>query len=161
MAMQWADHPDPAELRGAYGAVVDLARRASFRTPDTGWPAELVLAHLLATTETFLAVGAGVKRGEQPDCGSPDVVDDELLARTAGEVGGLAGLSRRLEESGARLVAYAESLTAEEAATRVRFTVYHEGSQLVDEPRPWGQILAGHGSFHMPLHLRQLEALTA
>jgi hypothetical protein len=35
----------------------------------------------------------------------------------------------------------------------------HRARQLVDEARAFGKILAGHGSFHLPLHLRQLEAL--
>jgi len=156
---EWADRPDPAALREQYGIVVDLARRGGFRVPESGWTAELVLAHLLSTTETFLAVGAGVRRGERPECGSPDVVEDELLARRVEEAGGLAELSARLEAAGDRLAAHAEALTAGEAATAVRFLVYHEGQQLVDEPRPWGRILAGHESFHLPLHRRQLEAL--
>jgi hypothetical protein len=158
--MEWADRPNTADMREQYGAVADLVRRGGFHAPETGWTADLVVAHLLAATETFLAVGDGVKRGERPDCGSPEVVADEVLARRAAESGGLAGLSARLAEAGERLAAHADSLSDAEAATLVRFTVYHEGRQLVDEPRAWGKILAGHTSFHLPLHSRQLEALT-
>lgn len=161
MSLEWADRPDTADMREQYAGVVDLARRASFRAPDSGWTADLVLSHLVATTENFLAVGAGVKNGDRPDCGDPEVVADDLLARRAAECGGLVGLSAQLEASAARLVAHAESLTDAEAATPVRFTVYHEGRQLVDEPRAWGQILAGQTSFHLPLHRRQLEALVS
>jgi DinB superfamily len=156
---EWADRPNPAEMRQQYRAIVDLARRGGFQTPESGWQAELVVAHLVATTEKFLEVGAGVRRGERPDCGDPDATADEALVRRAAESGGLAGLSARLEESGERLAALGESLSDAEAATPVRFTVYHEGRQLVDEPRAFGKILAGHASFHLPLHLRQLEAL--
>jgi hypothetical protein len=53
-----------------------------------------VVAHLLATTENFLAVGGGVKRGERPDCGDAEIVADDIPARRAAESGGLAGLSR-------------------------------------------------------------------
>jgi hypothetical protein len=155
----WSDRPDPAEMHERYAAVVDMARRAAFRTPEIGWPAELVLAHLVATTDNFAAVGAGVRRGETPPCGAPEIVDDEVLARLVAESGGIAGVSDRLEAAAARLVAHAESLSDAEAATQVRFTVYHEGEQIVDEPRPWGRILAGQTTFHLPLHLKQLEAL--
>jgi len=146
-------------MRERYGAVLELARSGGFRAPESGWTAELVLAHLLATTENFLAVGGGVHRGERPDCGDPEVVADDVLARRVADAGGLAGLSALLEERAGQLTAHAESLTDAEAATPVRFTVYHEGRQLVDEPRAWGKILAGHASFHLPLHEKQLEAL--
>lgn len=157
--MEWPDQPDPVEMRERYAAVVDLARRATFRTPESGWGAEQVLAHLAATTDLFNTVGDGVRRGERPDCGDREVVDDEALTRRTADAGGLAGLLTQLEASAARLVAQAESLTADEAATPVRFTVYHDGGMLLDEPRPWGRILGGHTIFHLPLHTRQLEAL--
>lgn len=159
MSQDWADRPDTAEMQAQYAGLVDLGLRASFRTPESGWTADLVLAHLLATTENFLAVGAGVKRGDQPDCGDPEVVADDVLARRSAEAGGLAGLAAQLEATASRLVAHAESLTDAEVATPLRFTVYHDGRQIVDEPRAWGKILAGHQSFHLPLHRRQLEAL--
>src|SRR5215472_2441428 len=156
---EWADRPNTAEMREQYTAVVDLARRGGFQAPESGWTAEQVVAHLLATTENFIAVGDGVKRGERPDCGDPEVVADDVLARRAAESGGLAGLAARLADAGERLAAHADSLSDAEAATPVRFTVYHEGRQLVDEPRAWGRILAGQTSFHLPLHRKQLEAL--
>jgi len=159
--MEWADRPNTADMREQYGAVVDMARQGGFHPPENGWTAELVVAHLLATTENFLAVGDGVKRGERPDCGDPEVVADDTLARRASQSGGLAGLSAQLAEAGERLAAHADSLSDAEAATPVRFTVYHEGRQLVDEPRAWGKILAGQTSFHLPLHRKQLEALTS
>jgi hypothetical protein len=158
---RWSGHPVPAELRERYASAVDLARRGSFRTPGGGWTAELVLAHLAATTDTFVEVGAAVKRGERPEYDDPDLVADAVLAERAAESGGLAGVTEWLEASAARLVAHAESLTEAEAATPVRFTVYHAGRRVPDEPRPWGRILASQASFHLPLHLRQLQALGA
>jgi hypothetical protein len=156
----WANRPNTADMRDQYRAVADLARRGGFRAPESGWPAELVLAHLVATNENFLAVGAGVQRGERLDCGHPELVEDEALTRRVAEAGGLAGLAGQLEATADRLAAHADSLTDAEAETQVRFTVYHEGRQLMDEPRAWGNILAGQTTFHLPMHLRQLEALT-
>jgi hypothetical protein len=156
----WANRPNTAEMREQYRAVADLARRGGFRAPESGWPAELVLAHLIGTTENFLMVGACVKRGERPDCGHPELVEDEVLARRSAEAGGLAGLAGQLEATAEQLAAHADSLTDAEAETQVRFTVYHEGQQLIDEPRAWGSILAGQTTFHLPMHVRQLEALT-
>ena len=158
--MTQTERPDAAAMRERYAAVVDLARRSSFRAPETGWPAETVIAHLVATTDNFNMVGEGVKRGERLDCGHVELVDDETLARRIAEAGGLEGILAQLEASAERLVAHAESLTAEEAATPVRFTVHHEGVMLIDEPRPWGAILTGQTTFHLPLHQRQLESLT-
>jgi DinB superfamily len=155
----WANRPSTAEMREAYGTIVDLARRGGFRAPENGWTAELVLAHLIATTENFLAVGAGVKRGERLDCGDPELVADEELTRRVADAGDLAGLSARLEATAEELAAHADSLTDSEAAAVVRFTVYHDGQQLMDEPRAWGSILAGQTSFHLPMHRQQLEAL--
>jgi len=37
--------------------------------------------------------------------------------------------------------------------------VFHEGHTLVDEVRSWGDIVAGQGGVHIPLHIRQLRAL--
>jgi hypothetical protein len=156
---EWADRPDPAEMRRNYAAVIELARQGGLRTPESGWAADRVLAHVLTVTETFEAVGAAVKRGERPDCGSPDVVDDDLLARRAAELGGVEGLSAQLETASARLVAHADSLTDADAAVTVRFIVFHDGRKIADEPRAWGKILAGHASFHLPLHVNQLRDL--
>jgi hypothetical protein len=156
---EWADRPDPAEMRQSYAAVLDLARRGGFQAPESGWTADLVLAHLLATTETFEAVGAGVKLGERPECGNPDVVDERCLARRSAELGGVEGLWEQLEAASARLVAHAESLTDAETRAEVRFIVFHDGRLLADEMRAWGKILAGHASFHLPLHRDQLRAL--
>src|SRR5256885_1539842 len=78
--MQWSYRPDAAELREVYTAVVDLARRATFREPRGGWPAELVLAHLATIADHLAAVGDAVRRGERPVAGNPDHVDDQTLA---------------------------------------------------------------------------------
>src|SRR5256885_2444291 len=78
--MQWSHRPDAAELREVYQAVVDMARRATFRQPRSGWPAELVLAHLATIADHLAAVGDAVRRGERPVAGNPDHVDDQTLA---------------------------------------------------------------------------------
>jgi hypothetical protein len=155
----WGDRPDATQMRQNYDTVIGLARAGGFRTPETGWKAEQVIGHVLEVTELLSTVGAGVRRGESPDCGHPDVVDDELLARRADELGGLNGLADRLESAAAELLGYAESLTDAEAATDVQFIVYHAGNKIADEPRAYGRILAGHSSFHLPLHIDQLRAL--
>lgn len=156
---QFADRPDPVEMRRRYAEVTDLARRGGFRKPATGWTAEQVLAHLLATTRHFVSIAEAVKRGERPDVGDATFVDDEVLQRSA-EGLGVDGLSAQLDAASVHLVAEAESLTDAEAGTQLRFTVHHDGATLVDAPQPWGQILAGHASFHLPLHVDQLRALT-
>ncbi|HXM58227.1 MAG TPA: hypothetical protein VOB72_22700 [Candidatus Dormibacteraeota bacterium] len=157
----WSYRPEAAELREVYAAVVDLARRATFRQPRSGWPAELVLAHLAMIADHLVTVGDAVRRGERPVAGNPDHVDDETLARRVADAGGLPGLLDQLEAGGERLAAHAESLTEAEAATPVRLTVYHYGRQIVDEPQPWGMILASQARFHLPLHARQLLAMAA
>jgi hypothetical protein len=156
---EWSDRPDPDEMRASYDTMLALARQGGFREPEQGWKAEQVLAHVLATTELFTVVGEGVRRGEAPECGNPDVVDDELLARRAAELGGVAGLTDRLESAAAGLVTCAGSLTDDQATTKVRFIVHHDGSQIADEPRTFGSILSGHAGFHLPLHIKQLQAL--
>jgi hypothetical protein len=155
----WGDRPNAAQMRQNYDTVIGLARAGGFRSPEAGWRAEQVLGHVLAVTELFSNVGAGVRRGERPDCGHPDVVDDDLLLRRAAELGGIDGLAERLESASAELLSYAESLTDAEAATGVQFIVYHAGNKIADEPRAYGKILAGHSSFHLPLHIDQLRAL--
>jgi hypothetical protein len=147
------------ELRRNYAAVLDLARAGGFRDPETGWSADLVVAHLAANDELFLAVGEAVRRGERPDYENLPGVTDAVLERRVAEAGGAAGLVRRLEASSAALVAHVASMTDAEAATPVRFHVFHAGRELVDEVRPWGAIVAGQAGFHLPLHLAQLRAL--
>jgi hypothetical protein len=159
--MQWSYRPDAAELREVYAAVADLARRATFRHPRSGWTAELVLAHLATIADHLAAVGDAVRRGERPVAGNPDHVDDETLARRVADAGGIPGLLDQLEAGAERLVAHAESLTEAEAATPVRLVVYHHGRQVVDEPQPWGMILSSQARFHLPLHARQLMAMAA
>lgn len=156
---EWGDRPDVAAMRNGFTDLAALARQGAFRAPESGWTAEQVLAHVLAATELFVEVGEGVRRGAAPECADPHVVADEVLARRARELGGLPGLARELEAAGARLAAQAESLTDAEAATEVRFRVWHDGREIADEMRAFGTILAGHASFHLPLHRNQLAAL--
>jgi hypothetical protein len=159
--IEWADRPDATQMRQNFDTLLGLARAGGFQAPETGWTAEQVLGHVIAATELFSNVAAGVRRGERPVAGDPEVVDDDLLARQAAELGGLAGLTDRLASASAELIGHAESLTDAEAATEVRFVVYHAGSVIADGPRAFGKILAGHSSFHLPLHIDQLRALVA
>jgi hypothetical protein len=157
--MNWADRPDADLMQRNYATVIELARRGGFHAPEKGWTAEQVVAHLLSTTEKFVSVGQAVDRGEQPVTGDPDVVDDQALTRRTTAAGGLDGLTARLESASAQLVAYSAAISEGSATTEVQFVVHHDGAIIADEMRAWGKILAGHASFHLPLHIDQLKAL--
>jgi hypothetical protein len=157
--MKWSDRPDADLMQRNYSTVIELARNGGFHAPEKGWTAEQVVAHLLSTTEKFVSVGQAVDRGEQPATGDPDAVDDQVLARRTAEAGGLDGLTARLESASAQLVAYSAAISDGSAKAEVRFVVHHDGAVIADEMRVWGSILAGHASFHLPLHIDQLRAL--
>ena len=152
---------DTSEMWRNYASVIELARGGGFRAPAEGWSAEQVIAHLAANDELFLAVGEAIGRGERPDYDNLASVTEWLLERRVAEAGGMAALVDKLEATSARLIVHAESLTRDEAAAQVRFHVFHDGHTLVDEVRSWGDIVAGQGNIHIPIHIRQLRALTA
>ena len=152
---------DTSEMRRNYASVVELARGGGFRAPSEGWSAERVIAHLTANDELFLAVGEAIRRGERPDYDNLASVTEETLQRRVAEAGGMTALVDRLEATSARLIEHAESLSQDEAAAEVRFHVFHDGRTLVDEVRCWGDIVAGQGNVHIPIHIRQLRALIA
>src|SRR5258708_38242929 len=90
-----SDRPDPALMRQNYDAVLGIARRGGFRRPESGWTAELGLAHLLTVTETFVSVGDGGARGEHPAAGNPERLAAEPPATRVVEPGRLDGVSGR------------------------------------------------------------------
>lgn len=152
---------DTTALESAYRKLLDVARGGAFRPPaDQGaWPAEYVLAHVVANDRLLAAATAEILAGERPSYDNRASAHDAYLAdigRAAGDLDGLVDMVRRC---GLELVLLARRLDPDQAATPVQ-TRIRDGDEIrVDGPVPWSGVLNTHAEVHLPSHTGDLEAL--
>ncbi len=153
---------DPAidELRSAYRAFYDEARRGGFGDPPAGeWTAPQVVAHV-ALTDASLA--AGCRR----------LIAERDVAFDNAEVQEVANLDRYLagrdletviaeaERASEDLVLLTARLDQSQRETEVPCHLTDGDRVVVDEPLPWGQLaLTIQAQRHLPLHTDQLASL--
>jgi len=147
------------QLENAYFEILHLLNHRRFAAPASGWTIEMTVAHLIANDRLFVATGTALRRGEKPGYDNRPAVDEARLQRLVDEVGELPKLTAAFEQSSRDLLALARTVTAGQGRIGVRFRVFHAGIEIVDEVRPWHDILTSIGSVHLPMHLRQIENL--
>jgi phytoene/squalene synthetase len=84
---------DPETIEAAYEPFVEELRQAGFGEPESGWPAELIAAHVARNNDLIAEMAERMAAGEAPSYDNEAAVDETLLAEYASEVGGLAGLA--------------------------------------------------------------------
>ena len=152
--------PGRDELLANQRAIADLAHHAAASTPERGWNAGQICAHLIINNGLFIRTAQSVAEG------GPHVYDNEssasdvatgALAAGAGSVGVLA---EWLRQSATAYVDLLTTLPAEVLDAEVVATIHHEGGRMVDgEPRRLGDLMVGQLTFHAGMHLEQLRAL--
>jgi len=134
-----------------------------FRAPlDGGWSAELVIAHVILTTELL------VRTTEQVLLGAPTWWDNAPtgmranLAEVAKSCGDVCGLLDRYWFAAEALTHVAAKLTPAQAARVVAVRVVSGGLVTIDQvSTPWGRALRWHADVHLPEHVETLASLAA
>lgn len=134
-----------------------------FRGPvDGGWSAELVLAHVILTTELL------VRSTEQVLLSAPVWWDNAPTSMRAGlaEVaragGDVCGLLDRYWFAAEALTHVAAKLTPAQAARPVPVRVVSGNLVVIDQvSMPWARALRWHAEIHLPEHVDTLGGLAA
>lgn len=148
-------------VQAAYLPFADSLQAGGFTDPETGWTAAQVGAHVSLSNEIFSDLAERMHRGEGVSFDNSPVQDDAGLLAYAEEQGDLAGLAEAVRTSAARLARAYGNLTEEERARPIPVTMWHEGQIARDQPMPLGELILGHGDYHLAMHQQQLQALRA
>lgn len=151
---------DTSALESAYRRLLAVARGGAFRPPAErdGWPAELVLAHIIATNRLLTVTTAVLLDGGEPAYDNhAAVVEAHLheIARAAGDTGGLVETTRT---SGLELVMLARRLDDATAATAVPTRIRAAGQVRMDTPMPWSGVLNTYAEVDLPERAAELES---
>lgn len=151
---------DVTPLETAYARVLDAAAEGPPLAPSGDeWPAELVLAHLIAANRSFAATTADVLAGLNPRYDNHASTFRPYLEAVAAAAGGWDELVETFRRSGREVVALASRLDEELSATPVHTHIVSDGTVMVDEALPWAAVLTASATRHIPLHIEQLASL--
>jgi hypothetical protein len=151
--------PTREDLLANQHAIADLVHLAA-RSPDKGWDAGQVCAHLIANNGLFVKAAAAVTAGEPAVYDNESSLDDTSIAAIAAGAGSPGVLAGWLKQSATAFVDYVTTLPAEVLDTEVTTTLRHDGALLVDaQPRRLGDLMVGQLTFHSEMHLKQVQEL--
>jgi hypothetical protein len=145
---------DTNPLRQAYDTLLAADPRA---VPPRGeWNTEQILAHVSLVSAATISTVAAVASGAISTSDNRLSQDPWTLDRVITLAGGEAGLRERIRAQGEALCALAAVLSEAELATKVPTLLLSNGTCLVDQPLPLGDILAGLADVELPEHTKQL-----
>jgi hypothetical protein len=148
---------DTASLESVCRRIVEVAEQGGFSDqPDEGgWTAEMVLAHMAATTDEVLGAARSVLAHEHGGVDNANALDEDRL-RGAGP---WPALIDRFHTSSRQLIDVASQLTEGLEDTEVDIHLVDGGQVVIDGPMPIGRFIGIHADMHLPGHLSQLEQL--
>ncbi|MGO9206361.1 MAG: hypothetical protein ACLQBX_09305 [Candidatus Limnocylindrales bacterium] len=150
---------DEDTIRSAYAPFVAALRKGGFAEPATGWPAELVAAHVSRNNDLISEAAESIAVGEQPSYDNRAAVDDAALRSYADAVGGVAGLADAVEASARRLAKAWAALDDANEGYLLQVVIVDSGTIVNDKPIPIRKFIEGNASFHLDMHFGQLKAL--
>jgi hypothetical protein len=150
---------ESAEIEGAYRAFADTLRAGGFTQPDTGWDASLIAAHIASNNDLIASVAEDIAAGRSPSYDNAEVIDDERLREIASVAGSLEGMARLVTTSAGRLARAWEMLGPELGKIEVPAKIADGGQVVRDGPIPIRAFIEGNATFHLELHLDQLQRL--
>ncbi|SIR47715.1 DinB family protein [Micromonospora avicenniae] len=145
---------DTNPLRQAYDALLAAQPRAV--PPPGEWNSAQILAHVVLVGAATISAVAAIASGPVPTYDNRLSQDPWTLERVIALAGGEAGLRDRIRAQATALCALAAVLGEAELATEVPTLLLSNGTCLVDQPLPLGDILAGLASEELPGHAKQL-----
>ena len=160
-----SDVADLVALEAAYVAFFAEAESGvdagDFGPPESGhWNAAQVLAHVALNDLAMVGVAQALVHGgelafENHTCQVP-----ENLAKVIEEASDMQGLIAFGRACARSAVGAARRLNAAQRETLVQCTMEHEGTQVMDDVRPWGAIaITVQAEMHLPAHIAQLQNL--
>jgi hypothetical protein len=152
---------DTTTLRSGQDAFLRAVEPGGFgpaKAPDA-WPAELVVAHVIAANRSFTALTMELMMGAGRVYDNAATGRREVLEAIAAAAGGWDALLTALRQSAAELVTLAGLADAATAAHPVPSTIRDGDAVIADEVLTLEALLNGHATGHLGLHRGQLSAL--
>jgi hypothetical protein len=148
-------------LRSAYEQFLDEAAAPDLgEAADGGWNADQVLAHVLSVDAATAAVALGVVSGARPTFDNRICLDSWNLDRIIAEHSGRADLIAHVRSQAAVFCDLADQLSDQAAAVLVPTFLMSGDQLLVDQPLPLADLVNGLADNHLPVHTKQIAALT-
>lgn len=147
------------KLDAPYAHFAATLRTGTFRAPESGWPAELIAAHVAMVNDGIADLAERVAAGAEPSYDNSAAVDEARLRAFADTAGGLRGLADAVEGSAARLAAAYDALRGELGDKLVQVLIHDGGGIAADRPMPIRSFCEGNASGHLSGHSEQLHAL--
>ena len=149
------------ELTSNQYAVADAAVKAAAISPQSGWSAGQVVAHLILNNGLFIEAARAAQRGEKPTYDNRTTVDDIATASLAAAAGSTENLAEWLRQSASGFAGFLSGLPQEVLDMPLLTTIHHDGAIIVDnDERRLGDLMLGELTFHSKMHLGQVEQLT-
>ena len=153
--------PGLDELIANQYAVADAAVKAAAISPQSGWSAGQVVAHLILNNGLFVEAARAAQRGEKPEYDNETTVDDIATASLAAAAGSTEQLAEWLRQSANGYAGFLSGLTPDLLDLPLVTTIHHDGGLMIDHAeRRLGDLMLGQLTFHSKLHLDQVTQLT-
>lgn len=144
-------------LRDAYARLVEVAEDDGFAAPAPGeWRAELILAHVIASTRMIAAAAAELLAGRTPVLDNRPTQSVAYLEAIAGAAESWEELVREVERTGRELLTLAARLEEAELTVQVPAIFVDGGVIRVQRPIPFRTLVA---PTHIEGHTEQLRSL--
>lgn len=154
---------ETAALEGAYRRFIAVAREGGFRPPAdrSAWPAEHLVAHVLANDRLLSAATAEILAGGAPSYDNTPATLEPYLAEIGRAAGDWDGLVATARQCGLELVMLARRLDGAAVDRPVQVRILDGGTVRVEGMVPWSGVLATQAEVHLPAHTEELEQLRA
>jgi hypothetical protein len=150
---------DSRQIEAAYLPFAASFRAGGFVSPEQGWDASMIAAHLITNNDLISSVAEQVASGGRPSYDNADVIDEEQLREFVAAAGSVEDIAQLLMASAARLAAAWEYLGTERGGIEVPAKIADGGVVFREGPVPVRAFIEGNATFHLELHLGQLNAL--
>lgn len=157
------DGPDLRDLGAAYEAFLIEAEAGGFGDAAEGeWDADRVIAHVTLNDAAILAVCQSLVHGSPITFENRTCQDPAVLTAWVDACGTRDELIVRCRHMATQTMAALRRLTPEQRATEVHCRLAHDGTIVLDGPRPWDAIAVdAQSTMHLPAHVDQLRNLRA
>ena len=150
---------DGIGMAHAFRPIADSLRDDRFASPDAGWTAEQVGAHVALNNEFWTEAALAATRGGELRYDNGPAVDVDVLDAYVSRVGSLDALADRVLASADELEAAFVVLTPEQRELSVQVTIRDGGEVVVEGPHRLDTFVEINATRHVAMHLDQLLSL--
>jgi hypothetical protein len=150
---------DRQAITAAYEPFVAALRTGSFAALADGWNADLIAAHVAKNNDLIADVAERIIAGTPASYDNLEAVEDETLQAFINTAEGLGDLADAVETSVRRLADAWTALGDTTGSQLVPVVIRDSGTVVREGPMPTRELIEGNASFHLEMHVAQLNEL--